>query len=387
MRRKCSASPSGSAGGKGSIAAMARSMPVVKRAAGRSGMDRAFQSWTVHGCAPDAWTPCTPTTPQDTILVLGGTGKTGRRVASGSRRAACRRASARARASRRSTGRTATPGRPRSTASARSTSPTTPTSRCPARSRRWARSPRSPSSRGVPRLVLLSGRGEPEAERAEQAVRDSRRRPDDPARDLVHAELQRGLHARARARRRDPRCPAGDVAEPFVDVDDIADVAVAALTDDRHVGELYELTGPRSLTFAEAAAEISAAAGRAVRYVPVSIEQHAAEARRARRARRGRRAADVPVRRGRSTGATRTRPTASSGRSAASRATSPTTRATPPPLASSTTRSARPPERPSENGHDHGLDRTDAREPGELRADHLPRHRGADERGTPCHRP
>jgi uncharacterized protein YbjT (DUF2867 family) len=39
--------------------------------------------------------------------------------------------------------------------------------------------------------------------------------------------------------------PAGDTAEPFVDADDIADVAVAALTDDRHVGELYELTGPR----------------------------------------------------------------------------------------------------------------------------------------------
>ena len=70
--------------------------------------------------------------------------------------------------------------------------------------------------------------------------------------------------------------PAGDTPEPFVDADDVADVAVAALTDDRHVGELYELTGPRLLTFADAVAEISHATGRAVQYVPVSVEEHEA---------------------------------------------------------------------------------------------------------------
>jgi uncharacterized protein YbjT (DUF2867 family) len=67
------------------------------------------------------------------------------------------------------------------------------------------------------------------------------------------------------------------VPTPFLDIDDLADVAAAALTDDRHVGELYELTGPRSLTFGEAAAEIAAATGREIRYVPVSLEEHAAE--------------------------------------------------------------------------------------------------------------
>ena len=55
--------------------------------------------------------------------------------------------------------------------------------------------------------------------------------------------------------------PAGEVVEPFLDVDDIADVVIDALTDDRHVGKLYELTGPRLLTFADAAAEIAAASG------------------------------------------------------------------------------------------------------------------------------
>ena len=72
--------------------------------------------------------------------------------------------------------------------------------------------------------------------------------------------------------------PAGDTPEPFVDTDDIADVAVAALTDDRHIGQLYELTGPRLLTFAQAVEEIAEATGREIRYVPVSIEDYAAAA-------------------------------------------------------------------------------------------------------------
>ena len=82
--------------------------------------------------------------------------------------------------------------------------------------------------------------------------------------------------------------PAGDVREPFVDADDIADVAVAALTEDGHVGQLYELTGPRLLTFADAAGEIAKATGREVRYVPVSIERVRGRAGRAGRAGRRR---------------------------------------------------------------------------------------------------
>ncbi|WP_342030651.1 hypothetical protein [Streptomyces melanosporofaciens] len=70
--------------------------------------------------------------------------------------------------------------------------------------------------------------------------------------------------------------PAGGVEEPFVDADDIAEVAVAALTGDGHAGRSYEITGPRLLTFAEAAAEIARATGRAVRYVPVPAEEYGA---------------------------------------------------------------------------------------------------------------
>jgi uncharacterized protein YbjT (DUF2867 family) len=73
------------------------------------------------------------------------------------------------------------------------------------------------------------------------------------------------------------RLPAGDGALPLIDVDDIADVAVAALTGDGHAGRTYDLSGPRSLTFAAAAAEVSRAIGRPVRYVPISRDEFASD--------------------------------------------------------------------------------------------------------------
>ena len=72
--------------------------------------------------------------------------------------------------------------------------------------------------------------------------------------------------------------PAGNMQEPFVDTEDIADVAVAALTETGHAGRLYELTGPRLLTFAEAVAEISRGTDRELRYVPVTVVDYTAAA-------------------------------------------------------------------------------------------------------------
>jgi uncharacterized protein YbjT (DUF2867 family) len=132
---------------------------------------------------------------------------------------------------------------------------------------------RAATRHGVGRLVLLSGRGEEEAVVSEQAVRAAA-----PAATVIRASwfsqnfsehfllgpVLDGVIA----------LPAGDVPEPFVDAEDIADVAVAALTGDGHAGAVYELTGPRPLTFADAAAEISRAAGRPVAYVPVSVEEY-----------------------------------------------------------------------------------------------------------------
>ena len=66
--------------------------------------------------------------------------------------------------------------------------------------------------------------------------------------------------------------PGGMVQEPIIDIDDIADVVVAALTTDGHKGALYEVTGPRLLSFADMAAILSDASGRQVQHVPISFE-------------------------------------------------------------------------------------------------------------------
>jgi uncharacterized protein YbjT (DUF2867 family) len=127
---------------------------------------------------------------------------------------------------------------------------------------------------GVRRLVLLSGRGEVEAERAERALQESGAdwtvlRCSWFMQNFGEAYLLEQLLEGVVA------LPGGDVPAPFVDADDIADVAVAALTEPGHARRLYELTGPRALTHADAVAEIARASGRDVTFVPVSVDEFA----------------------------------------------------------------------------------------------------------------
>ncbi|WP_404957679.1 hypothetical protein [Streptomyces sp. 147326] len=70
----------------------------------------------------------------------------------------------------------------------------------------------------------------------------------------------------------------GDGTEPFVDAEDIADVAVAALTEERHGGQAYELTGPRLLSLGDVVEEIARATGRDIAYRPVPAQEYAAYA-------------------------------------------------------------------------------------------------------------
>jgi len=128
---------------------------------------------------------------------------------------------------------------------------------------------------GVRRLVLLSGRGEEGAREGEVRVEDSGADWtivrcaffNQNFSEIFFDAVRHGVLA----------LPGGATAEPFLDADDIADVVFAALTDDRHIDQLYELTGPRLLTFTEAAAELSAAIGREVQYLPVTPEEYASE--------------------------------------------------------------------------------------------------------------
>ena len=129
-------------------------------------------------------------------------------------------------------------------------------------------------SSDVRRLVLLSGRGEYEAQRAEQVLQSSGTdwtilRSSWFSQNFSESFLLDAVLSGTVA------LPVGDVKEPFVDADDIADVAVAALTEDGHEEHLYELTGPRLLTFADTVGAIAAAVNRPIKFLEITPEQYA----------------------------------------------------------------------------------------------------------------
>jgi uncharacterized protein YbjT (DUF2867 family) len=126
---------------------------------------------------------------------------------------------------------------------------------------------------GLQHLVLLSGRGEEGAQRAEEIVKASglswnivraswfyqNFSESFMLEDILAGELV---------------LPAGDTVEPFVDADDIADVVVATLTEPGHRNKLYEVSGPEALTFAQCIQQISAALGRQVKYTRVPVDAY-----------------------------------------------------------------------------------------------------------------
>ena len=124
---------------------------------------------------------------------------------------------------------------------------------------------------GLDHIVLLSGRGEHFAGMGEEVVRNS---------GLPFTIVRSAWFAQnfSEGYLRDPilggvlPMPGGDIAEPIIDIDDIADVVVAALTEDGHIGERYEVTGPRLMTFAEMAEVLSTTLGRHIQHVPISFE-------------------------------------------------------------------------------------------------------------------
>ncbi|GAA0472463.1 NAD(P)H-binding protein [Streptomyces olivaceiscleroticus] len=128
---------------------------------------------------------------------------------------------------------------------------------------------------GTRRLVLLSGRGEEGAVASEDALKKS-------GADWTVVRCNWFNQNFSESFFLEPvlggelALPTGDCVEPFVDADDIADVAVAALTDDRHVHATYELSGPRLLSFHNVADELSEATGRTITYLPVSTDDYRA---------------------------------------------------------------------------------------------------------------
>jgi uncharacterized protein YbjT (DUF2867 family) len=130
---------------------------------------------------------------------------------------------------------------------------------------------------GVRRLVLLSAPGAEydghPLKSAEQAVRGSGvewtiLRPTWFAQNFSEASWRPGVLSGTL------RLPTGDGRTPFIDAEDIAEVAASALTEDRHHGQIYALTGPRAISFGEAADIIAKATGRTIRHLDVDPETY-----------------------------------------------------------------------------------------------------------------
>lgn len=121
---------------------------------------------------------------------------------------------------------------------------------------------------GVQRLVLLSGRGEEEAQACERIVQECGIDWSIVRASWFNQNFSEGAFVEM-VQAGQISLPDVATPEPFVDVDDIAEVATVALTQPGHVGEIYEVTGPRLLTLADIATELSQATGREIAYVPV----------------------------------------------------------------------------------------------------------------------
>lgn len=129
----------------------------------------------------------------------------------------------------------------------------------------------------VRRLVLLSGRGEAEAQACERIVQESGLEWVIVRSSWFYQNFSEGAF-RDMVTAGKITLPADDTPEPFVDVDDIAEVAIAALTTPECAGQIYEVTGPRLMTFADIAEELSTVTGTKISYDQVPHQSFVAEA-------------------------------------------------------------------------------------------------------------
>ena len=122
----------------------------------------------------------------------------------------------------------------------------------------------------IKKLVLLSGKGEREAELCEQVIIHS-------GIDFTIVRASWFNQNFSESFFLDPileglvALPQAEVKVPYVDTDDIADVVVEALLNDQHNDEIYQLTGPRLLNFKDVIQEISAATDREIIFTPITL--------------------------------------------------------------------------------------------------------------------
>ena len=126
---------------------------------------------------------------------------------------------------------------------------------------------------GVKKMVLLSGKGEIEAEACEKIVMNS-------GMDYTIVRASWFNQNWSESFFLEPiisgevALPMADVLIPFVDANDIAEVATTVLLDDSYNGEIIEVTGPELITFKYIINTISKASNRDLNFHEVTLEQY-----------------------------------------------------------------------------------------------------------------
>lgn len=126
---------------------------------------------------------------------------------------------------------------------------------------------------GVKKMVLLSGKGETEAEACEKIVMDS-------GIDYTIVRASWFNQNWSESFFLDPilsgevALPMSDVPIPFVDANDIAEVAATVLLDDSYNGEIIEVTGPELITFKDIVNIISKTSNRRLNFHDITLEQY-----------------------------------------------------------------------------------------------------------------
>ncbi len=126
---------------------------------------------------------------------------------------------------------------------------------------------------GIKKLVILSGRGEHEAELCEQIVQRSGIDWSVVRADWFNQNFSESFFL-------DPilaghvAVPRAETRIPFTDTDDIADVAVKALLEDQYTGKVLELTGPELWSMEEVIKGIAQVTGREIGFHSISLEAY-----------------------------------------------------------------------------------------------------------------
>jgi uncharacterized protein YbjT (DUF2867 family) len=125
---------------------------------------------------------------------------------------------------------------------------------------------------GVDKVVLLSGKGETEAEACEEIVANSGLNYTLVRASWFNQNFSEGAFLEF-VLNGTVALPMPEAEIPFVDADDIAEVVAKVLMDDSYNGKTVTVTGPRKMTFREVVETMAAEIGKEIHYQPISIEE------------------------------------------------------------------------------------------------------------------